>query len=89
MSPNVNDSTNFVVPVGRDNIYLTDKDYALEMGLLNQYKIYENLSVNLEASYVHLMLDKSDDTWGLATTGGGKRGIRDAWNVSALFIYSF
>ena len=89
MSPNVNDNTNYTVPVGRDNIYLTDKDYALEMGLLNQYKIYENLSVNLEASYVHLMLDKSDDTWGLATTGGGKRGIRDAWNVSALFIYAF
>ncbi|WP_304679645.1 outer membrane homotrimeric porin [uncultured Desulfovibrio sp.] len=89
MSPNVNDNTGFKVPVGRDNMYLTDKDYALELGLLNQYKIYENLSVNLEAGYVHLMLDKSDDTWGLAATGGGKRGIRDAWNVSALFIYSF
>lgn len=76
-------------PMGRDNIYLTDKDYALEMGLLNQYKIYENLTFNLEASYVHLMMDRSDSVWGLAETGGGGRGLRDAWNISGLFIYAF
>ena len=44
------------------------------MGLLNQYKIYENLTFNLEASYVHLMMDRSDSVWGLAETGGGGRG---------------
>ena len=52
-------------------------------------KIYDNLQVNLEASYIALWLDKSDDVWGQSLTGGDHRDIRDAWNVSVLFIYSF
>ncbi len=75
--------------VGRENLYLTTRDYALEFGLLNEYKIYDNLQVNLEASYIALWLDKSDDVWGQSLTGGDHRDIRDAWNVSVLFIYSF
>ena len=27
--------------------------------------------------------------WGQSLTGGDHRDIRDAWNVSVLFIYSF
>lgn len=72
--------------VGRENMYLTTRDYAMEVGLLNQYQIYENLAVNVEASYVALWLDKSDDVWGHALEG---QEINDAWNVSVLFIYSF
>lgn len=82
-------NTNGAPPMGRDNIYLTDKDYALEMGLLNQYKIYDNLTFNLEASYVHLMLDRSDDVWGRARTVGGGNSLRDAWNISGLLSYTF
>ncbi len=82
-------NTNGNPPMGRDNIYLTDKDYALEIGLLNQYKIYENLTFNLEAGYVHLMMDRSDNVWGLAGTGGGSKGLRDAWNISGLLSYTF
>lgn len=84
MSINVNGNP----PMGRDNIYLTDKDYALELGLLNQYRIYENLTFNLEAGYVHLMMDRSDNVWGLAGTGGGN-SLRDAWNISGLLSYTF
>ena len=72
--------------VDRENMYLTTRDYAMEVGLLNQYQIYENFSVNVEASYVALWLDKSDDVWGHALDG---QEINDAWNVSVLFIYSF
>ncbi len=72
--------------VGRENMYLTTRDYALEIGLLNQYKIYENFSVNVEAGYVALWLDKSDDVWGHALRG---EEVNDAWNASVLFIYSF
>lgn len=82
-------NTNGAPPMGRDNIYLTDKDYALEFGILNQLKIYENLNFNLEFGYVHLMMDRSDSVWGLAQTGGGQRGLRDAWNVSGLLSYTF
>lgn len=82
-------NTNGTPPMGRDNIYLTDKDYALEMGIVNEYKIYENLSFNLEFGYVHLMMDRSDSVWGLAQTGGGQKGLRDAWNVSGLLSYTF
>ena len=76
-------------PVGRDNVYLTNKDCALEIGLSSKYKIYENLQFNLDAGYVRLWLDKSDNVWGRADTGGGSCQIRDAWNISTLFIYSF
>ena len=86
MAPNNPEGT---TKVGRENLYLTTRDYALEFGLLNEYKIYDNLQVNLEASYIALWLDKSDDVWGQSLTGGDHRDIRDAWNVSVLFIYSF
>ncbi len=76
-------------PMGRDNIYLTDKDYALEFGILNTYKIYDNLTFNLEFGYVHLMMDRSDNVWGQAQTGGGGKGLRDAWNISGLLSYTF
>lgn len=71
---------------GRENMYLTTRDYALEVGLLNQYQIYENFSVNVELGYVAMWLDKSDDVWGKALQG---QEINDAWNASVLFIYSF
>ena len=73
--------------IGRENMYLTTNDYALEIGLLNTYKIYENLQVNLEANYVALWLDKSDDVWGRSLAG--RNGTKDAWNITTLFIYSF
>ncbi|MDE5833218.1 MAG: hypothetical protein K2H64_09635 [Desulfovibrio sp.] len=82
-------NTNGAPPMGRDNIYLTDKDYAREFGMLNEIKIYENLSFNLEFGYVHLIMDRSDSVWGLASTGGDHRGLRDAWNISGLFSYTF
>lgn len=72
--------------IGRENMYLTTRDYALEFGLLNEISIYENFTLNVEASYVALWLDKSDEVWGNALKG---QDVRDAWNVSMLFIYSF
>ena len=86
MAPNNPDGTSYV---GRDNVYMTQKDYAFEVGLSNKFKIYDNLRFNLDVTYVTLWLDKSDNTWGRANTGGGSNQIRDAWNISTLFIYSF
>ena len=86
MAPNNPDGTSYV---GRDNVYMTQKDYAFEVGLSNKFKIYDNLRFNLDVTYVTLWLDKSDNTWGRANTGGGSNQIRDAWNISTLFIYYF
>ncbi len=84
MTPNSPDGQGTFL--GRENMYLTTNDYALEVGLLNTYKIYENFQVNVEANYVKLWLDRDDNVWGNAL---GSQSIKDAWNVSTLFIYSF
>ena len=86
MTPNTHSTT---PAIGRENLYMTDRDYALEIGLANRITVYENLQVNVDAAYIRLFLDDSDDTWGQALTGGDRRDLRDAWNVSVLFIYSF
>ncbi|WP_300708426.1 outer membrane homotrimeric porin [uncultured Desulfovibrio sp.] len=88
MTPN-NPEAQGVNAIGRESMYLTTRDYAVEFGLLNEYKIYDNLQLNVEASYVAPCLDMSDDVWGQSLTGGNHRDLRDAWNVSMLFIYAF
>ena len=47
-----------------DPMYLTTEDYALEVGLTNTYKMYDNFTVMLDAAYVALWLDDSSSTWG-------------------------
>ena len=75
-----------------DPIYLTTEDYALEVGLTNTYKMYDNFTVMLDAAYVALWLDDSRSTWGknpMANFAKGGDGIYDAWNVNLSFVYSF
>ena len=35
-----------------NGIYLTEKDYAMEIGMMTTYQIYENLRLLVEANYV-------------------------------------
>ena len=75
-----------------DPMYLTTDDYALEIGLTNTYKMYDNFTVMLDASYLALWLDDSRSTWGknpMANFAKGGDGIYDAWNVNLSFVYSF
>ena len=74
-----------------DPMYLTTEDYALEVGLTNTYKMYDNFTVMLDAAYVALWLDDSRSTWGKNPMKGynGGDGIYDAWNVNLSFVYSF
>lgn len=74
---------------GVENMYLTDKDSALEFGLTNVYKVYENLKIALDVGYIALWLDKSADTWGNAAINGRDDTVRDAWNANLMFLYSF
>jgi len=89
----------FVTPMGighgspyYDPMYLTTEDYALEIGLTNTYKMYDNFTVMLDAAYVALWLDDSRSTWGKNPMGGAvndRNGVYDAWNVNLSFVYSF
>ena len=75
-----------------DPIYLTTEDYALEVGLTNTYKMYDNFTVMLDAAYLALWLDNSRSTWGknaMYGFSGNKGGTYDAWNVNLSFVYSF
>ena len=75
-----------------DPIYLTTEDYALEVGLTNTYKMYDNFTVMLDAAYLALWLDDSRSTWGknpMRGFSGKDGGVYDAWNVNLSFVYSF
>ena len=75
-----------------DPIYLTTEDYALEIGLTNTYKMYDNFTVMLDAAYLALWLDDSRSTWGknpMRGFSGKDGGVYDAWNVNLSFVYSF
>ena len=75
-----------------DPMYLTTGDTALEIGLTNTYKMYDNFTVMLDASYLALWLDDSRSTWGknpMANFAKGGDGVYDAWNVNLSFVYSF
>ena len=74
-----------------DPMYLTTDDNALEIGLTNTYKMYDNFTVMLDASYVALWLEDSRSVWGKNPGRGalGGDGVYDAWNVNLSFVYSF
>ena len=74
-----------------DPMYLTTDDTALEIGLTNTYKMYDNFTVMLDASYVALWLEDSRSVWGKNPGRGalGDDGVYDAWNVNLSFVYSF
>jgi hypothetical protein len=78
--------------VGVENLYMTQGDSALEIGLSNEYKMYENFTIGLDASYIAMWM--SDDKYGgikkqMSGVSGKKHDVRDAWNVSVTFAYQF
>ena len=73
-------------------IYLTQKDYAVEFGLLSTYQMYENFRIHVEANYVALALDQSASVWGGFVRDGKyvhANSLEDAWNINMSFIYRF
>ena len=77
---------------GFDPLYLTTEDYALEVGLTNTYKMYDNFTIMLDAAYIAMWLDDSRNTWGKNPMNGfaqDRNGVYDAWNVNLSFVYSF
>ena len=72
------------LPLSGEVIYLTDKDWALEINFDHSYQIYENLSAHIEAGYIRLKLD--EDIW---DNVDGYDGTKDAWKAQLLFQYKF
>ncbi len=76
-----------------NGIYLTEKDYAMEVGMMTTYQIYENLRLLIEANYIAMWLDQSSDVWGgyrnAAGSWVGANSVEDCWNVNVSFIYRF
>ncbi len=71
---------------GAPGPYLTTNDGMLEFNLVNSYKIYENLEMNLELDYVANFMDNS--TWKKANNGGSF-DRQDMWKAQVVFAYSF
>ena len=75
--------------VGMDGLYLTHQDYALEWGLTSTTKVTENFTVALDVAYVALWLDHDSSVWGNSRMNGRNDEVRDAWNFSLSYMYSF
>ena len=75
---------------GFRSVYLTDQDTMLEIGLHNEYKMYENFTIMLDANYLALWLaDTKYDGMRRYMDGSNSTETRDAWNVNVSFVYSF
>lgn len=75
-------------PDSVDGLYLTTNDSMLEFNLDNEYKIYENLTMNLDLGYIVNMVDSS--TWSRGfSAADGKCDKTDAWKAQVVFTYSF
>ncbi len=74
---------------GMNPLYMTTNDTALEIGLSNDYKMYDNFTVSLDAAYIATWLDQSKGVWGTSKMNGARDTERDPWNVNVRFVYSF
>ena len=80
-----------------NGVYLTTLDYAFEVNLDTEYKIYDNLSMLVELGYINLAMNKK--TWGSykyedpydSTQDKNVRGVSTTNAVKAglLFRYTF
>ncbi len=84
-----------IEPTGSIGSYLTTNDWALEINLDTEYKIYENLKLVAEAAYLHVGFDSG--TWKWTSPDGVKSGRKwlqnpsnsDAFKVGLNFHYTF
>ncbi len=63
---------------------MSTDESALEIGLTNNYKIYENLDFYTDIAYLALWQDED-----MRKSNGHTNSVADAWNVTAAFVYSF
>lgn len=83
------DYPSYATTTGLDGIYMTDQDTALEIGLHNEYKMYENFTIMLDASYIAMWLADTKYEGMRRALSGDAAEQRDNWNVNVSFVYSF
>ena len=66
--------------------YLTTNDGLVEFNLVNSYKIYQNLEMNVELDYMVNCMDNS--TWKKAQTPSSF-SKQDMFQAKVVFAYSF
>ena len=66
---------------------MATNDGLLEINMINVYKIYENLSVNLELGYIANFYD--NDTWKRDYQNFGSFQKQDDWKAQLVFCYDF
>ena len=66
--------------------YLTTNDGLVEFNLVNSYKIYQNLEMNLELDYLVNCMDNS--TWKKAQNPSSF-SKQDMFQAKVVFAYSF
>lgn len=84
-----------IKPTGAVGSYLTTNDWAMEINLDTDWKIYDNLHLIVEMAYIHMDFDK--DTWSWTSPTGEKYGRLwkqrpdnpDAFKVGLNFHYTF
>ena len=81
----------YVAFTGARDMYLTDKDSAIEVNFDHEYKIYEHLTALLELGYIHLRLD--NDVWDSSANAGRSNpdghDSNNAWKAELQFQYKF
>ncbi len=73
--------------LGTEHLYMTKGDYALELGIRSDYKMYENFTIGFDFSYIFAWLDKG--VWGDSQMNGKDDTVADSWNASLIFMYNF
>ena len=73
--------------VGMENLYMTTKDQALELGLSTRYEMYENFTIYLDANYIATWINKG--AWKYSVMNGRSDQKRDPWNINLSFVYNF
>jgi hypothetical protein len=70
-------------------VFLTDKDSLVEVDLQTKYKIYDELSLQLDLGYINADIDK--DTWRSvnANYGNDEMLVKNAYRVAMGLSYSF
>lgn len=86
----VSDYDAYANTYGLNGLYMTDQDTALEIGLHNEYKMYENFTIMLDASYIAMWLEDTKYN-GIRRELSNATGSesRDNWNINVSFVYSF
>lgn len=70
-----------------DGPYMTTNDGLLEFNLDTNYKMYENLNVNLTLGYIANFMDNA--TWNKAGKHNTSFSRQDLWKAMLVFEYSF